>query len=56
MLACDGAIRLQCEHLALVDWISLVMQGQKIDDSAFDIMVDVLHEEQISMRPVGKEG
>ena len=39
---CDGAILLQCEHLALVAWISLVMPGQKINDSAFDIMVDML--------------
>ena len=38
---CEGAILLQCGQLALVAWMSLVMPGQKIDDSAFAIMVDV---------------
>ena len=36
--AWDGAILLQ---LALVAWMSLVMPGQKMDASAFDVMVDV---------------
>ena len=39
--ACDGAILLQCEQLALVAWMSFVMPGQKIDASAFDVIVDV---------------
>ena len=39
--ACDGAILLQRKQLALVAWMSLVMPGQKIDDSALEIMVDV---------------
>ena len=39
--ACDGAILLQCEQLALVAWMSFVMPGQKIDASAFDVMADV---------------
>ena len=32
--ACHGAILLQCRQLALVVWISLVIPGQKIEDSA----------------------
>ncbi len=36
--AWDGAILLQCEQLALVVCMSLVMPGQKMDVSAFDIM------------------
>ena len=39
--ACDGAILLQCEQLALVAGMSFVMPGQKIDASAFDVMADV---------------
>ncbi len=39
--AWDGAILLQCEQFALVDCMSLVIPGQKMDVSAFDIMVDV---------------
>lgn len=39
--ACDGAILLQCWQLALVAWMSFVMPGQKMDVSAFEIMVDV---------------
>ena len=39
--ACDGVILLQCEQLALVVWILLVMPGQKIDASALAVMVDV---------------
>ena len=39
--ACDGAILLQCRQLALVVWISLVIPGQKIEDSAFAIIVDI---------------
>ena len=42
MLLVMGPSRLQCEHLALVAWISLVMPGQKIDDPSFDVTFDVL--------------
>ena len=34
-------VMLQCEQLALVAWISLVMPGQKSDASAFDVMADM---------------
>ena len=39
--ACDGAILLQCEQLVLGAWMSFMMPGQKMDVSAFEIMVDV---------------
>ena len=39
--ACDGAILLQCEQLALVARMSFVMPGQKIDTSSFDGIADV---------------
>ena len=53
----DGAILLQCEQLALVDWMSLVMPGQKIDASAFDVIADVpWHVEQIGMKVLRKVG
>ena len=39
--ACEGAILLQCEQLALVARMSFVMSRQKIDASVFDIIVDV---------------
>ncbi len=39
--ACDGAILLQWEQLALVALMSFVMPGQKTDASAFDVMADV---------------
>ena len=37
----DGAILLQCEQLALVAWMLLVMLGPKIDASTLDTMADV---------------
>ena len=39
--ACDGGILLQCEQLALVAWMSLVMPGQKIVASALEVMANV---------------
>jgi hypothetical protein len=43
--ACNGAILLQCEQLALVSWTSFVTPGQKIDASAFDVMWADKHED-----------
>ncbi len=41
MAACEGAILLQFGHSARVAWMSAVMPGQNMDDSAFAIMCDV---------------
>ncbi len=38
---CDGAILLQGEQLVRVAWMSCVMPGQKMDDSAFEIILAV---------------
>jgi len=41
-LGCEGAMRLQTLHLLCCDAMSVVISGQKIEDSAPDI-VDVVH-------------
>ena len=39
--ACDGAILFQCWQFTLVTCMSFVIPGQKIDASAFAVMVEI---------------